>query len=138
MTKIAPHLALQLITRGKLTFDERVVLQRVERVKGTPACGLRVLAPHLALKLITRGKLTFDERLLAKGTFGERDSSVWTPSPGRQLGNSPSITSDTMYQSNGFRKSIPQQNRQPIAKSTKLIVSDEIHQGRLASEMVAG
>jgi len=28
VTKFAPHKALKLITRGKLTFDERVVLHR--------------------------------------------------------------------------------------------------------------
>ena len=32
VTKFAPHKALKLIVRGKLTFDERVVLPRV----GTP------------------------------------------------------------------------------------------------------
>ena len=30
MTKFAPHKALKLIAEGKLTFDERVVLHRVE------------------------------------------------------------------------------------------------------------
>ena len=30
VTKCAPHLALTLIARGKLTFDERVVLHRGE------------------------------------------------------------------------------------------------------------
>jgi len=31
VTKFAPHMALKLIARGKLIFDERVVVHRVEQ-----------------------------------------------------------------------------------------------------------
>ena len=34
VTKFATHKALKLITRGKLTLNERVVVHRVERVEG--------------------------------------------------------------------------------------------------------
>ena len=36
VTKCAPYKALKLIARGKLTFDERVVLHRVARGGGVP------------------------------------------------------------------------------------------------------
>ena len=35
--KIAPHKAPRLITRGKLTFDERVVLHRADRLSAEMA-----------------------------------------------------------------------------------------------------
>ena len=37
VTKSAPHLALKLITRGKLTFDERVVLGYLPYMKTRPS-----------------------------------------------------------------------------------------------------
>ena len=59
MTKFAPPQALKLIERGRLTFDERVVLHRVDR--GTA----RKTHPHLGTPQGPRHRPTV-------GSYGER------------------------------------------------------------------
>ena len=47
LTKFAPHKALKLIACCKLTFDERVVAHRVDRVYGGFDCPLYLHSRHL-------------------------------------------------------------------------------------------
>ena len=60
VTKFAPHKALMLIARGKLTSDERVVLRRVDRQHTKHRKGVR-RTEHDHMKRETTGYEPFEQ-----------------------------------------------------------------------------